>query len=297
MHIDHLFVPVDFSEFSDKAVEMALLLAEKFASNITLAHVIVLFQEEANEEKRLEQYEAFVKEREEHIHQKMEVQFPRGESTNVNVDFVVLRGFSPADSLLEYIQDHHCDLVVMGTHGRTGLKHFIHGSVAEKLVRVSPVPVLTVHRSVNKYAIKKILAPIDFSVYSQQAIEQAVSFAEQFQAKITFMHVVEQEIYPSFYDYPLEIIPEEDEQIQQVVLKNMEEFVADQVDESLVDGFVVQRGAAHKQIVEYTRENPVDLLVISTHGLTGLDYLLLGSTAEKVIRWAPCPVLTVKRMD
>ncbi len=108
--------------------------------------------------------------------------------------------------------------------------------------------------------------------------------------------MIEQEIYPSFYGEDLESILEIDPNLRHAVVENLKEFVEDFVEEEYVESFIVREGVAHKEIVECAKDN-FDLLIIATHGLSGLEYLLLGGTSEKVIRWATCPVLVVKRND
>ncbi len=294
MQIKKILIPVDFSEFSDRAVKYALAVAEKFSSEIVLLHAVVLFQDDIGEEQKLEEYETWIRKHEHHINRQMNSRKQKISDRGLKVETVILRGISSADTVLDYLKDHQFDLVVMGTHGRAGLKHLLQGSVAEKVVRLSPVPVLTVHRSVEDFQLKNILVPIDFSAYSKAAADSAVSLAKIFGARIDFIHVIEQEIHPSFYASGVESIFEIDTGLGARVRENMKEFLADQLPSDLDKQFVVKEGKAHKEIVEYSKEHQSDIIVIATHGLTGLDYILLGSTTEKVVRWSNTPVLTVK---
>ncbi len=270
-------------------------MAESFQAQLALVHAVVLFQDDIDEEQRLQEYEEWIKKHEKRIHRQMDKNRQEVHERGIKVETKILRGISSADAILEHIEDNRFDLVVMGTHGRAGLKHLIYGSVAEKVVRLSPIPVLTVHRSVADFKIKKILIPLDFSTYSKDATDYAISLATNFKASIDFLHVIEQEIHPSFYASGIESIFEIDKDLKDRVVENMREFLADQLAPSIDVNFIVREGKAHREIVEYSKENNTDMIVIATHGLTGLDYILLGSTAEKVVRWANCPVLTVKR--
>lgn len=297
MELNKILVPVDFSENSTRAVEWALLLAEYFEADITMIHVILFYQEDVGESERMETFEKLVREKEKRIQQQLNKQSREVSKRDINIQSVVLRGISPADTLMEFISEMNFDLVVMGTHGKTGIRHFVQGSVAEKIVRNAPIPVLTVHRSVEKNAINRILVPIDFSAYSTRSLEWASAIAEKYQAKLVILHVIEREVYPSFYTPDVETSTSADQNLGELARNHLEEFVRELVDDSLIEQYVVKEGPAHKEIVDFVKENDMDLLVIATHGLTGLEYLLLGSTAEKVIRWATCPVLTVKRSD
>lgn len=295
MEIQKIVVPVDFSEFSDKAVGIAEKIAQKFNANITLAHVIITHPQTHYSDDP-ESYQALIQKRQTHVEQQFAVQFEERDAQKSPMDFVILRGLSPADCLQEFIINNDYDLVVLGTHGKSGYRHFVQGSVAEKLVQVSPIPVLTVHHSLDAPQIKRILVPVDFSSYSQQALYFADEIARKFAAKLVFLHVIEQEIYPSFYGEDLESIFEVDPNLSHAVVENLKEFVEDFVEDEFVENFIVREGVAHKEIVECAKDN-FDLLIIATHGLSGLEYLLLGGTSEKVIRWATCPVLVVKRND
>jgi nucleotide-binding universal stress UspA family protein len=294
MQLNTILVPIDFSEFSSNALNYAIGLSEKFRSKLTLLHAVVLFEDDVNEEERLQEYEELVRKREKNIDAQMKTNVQKAHQKGIPVESVILRSVSAADAILEYLNEHSFDLIVMGTHGRTGLKHIFLGSVAEKVVRLAPVPVLSVHRSVQNFDVTNLIVPIDFSIYSKNAADHAISIAKNFGAKVNFIHVIEKDIHPSFYATGVESIFQIDTSLKDRVIQNMKGFLEEQLTPDIGSEFIVKEGRAHREIVEYAKEEKADLIVISTHGLTGLEYLLLGSTAEKVVRWASCPVLTIK---
>jgi nucleotide-binding universal stress UspA family protein len=296
MKIQNILVPLDFSEFSIMALEYAINLAEKYSSQITLMHAVVLFQDDINEEERLQMYEDMIRKREENIRKYIINSQNNIEKRGITVKSEIIRGISAADTILEFIDKLPTDIVIMGTHGKSGLKHLFQGSVAEKVVRLSPVPVLTVHRSTQNFRIKRLLVPIDFSLHSKKAIDYAVSLADTFKAYIDFVHVIEQEIHPSFYASGIYSISQIDKDLKNRVIENMKAFVEDQLNPNIKTDYIVCEGKSHKEIINLSKEEKTDLIVIATHGLTGLDYILLGSTTEKVVRWANSPVLTIKSM-
>jgi nucleotide-binding universal stress UspA family protein len=292
MNFKKILVPVDFSEFSNKAVEFALFAAEKYDAHITLLHIIVLFQEDVNEEMQLQEYEKFVQMKEKESYRLLQLHNKEAEKRGVTIDSKILRRVSAADSILEFINDNDFDLVVMGTHGRTGLKKWMYGSVAEKVVRLSPVPVLTTHHPLKKFAIEKILVPLDFSEYSKKASDTAIQLARRFNAALTFLHVIEQEYHPAFYTANVESIFRVDPELRDRSTQKLREFTGYESEDVV---YVVSEGKAFKEIVEYARKNHSDIIVMATRGFTGLEHLLIGSTTERVVRLAPCPVLTVER--
>ena len=297
MHIKNILIPVDFSDFSDKALEYALYIAEKYSAKITLFHAVVLFQDDVGEEQRLQDYEEWVKRREETIRTQMNKNLHKAKKRGISVETAIGRGVNAADVILDFFNDKQFDLIIMGTHGRTGLKHMLMGSVSEKVVRLAPVPVLTIHRSIPDFRLKKILVPIDFSIHSKKTVDEALWMAKSFNASIEFIHVIEQDIHPSFYASGIESIFQIDKCLRDRVIDNLKEFIAEQLQGKIPVEFRVKEGKAHREIVDYAKENEIDLIVIATHGLSGLDYVLLGSTTEKVVRWSTSPVLTVKRQS
>lgn len=291
MKINHILVPVDFSEYSDRAAEYAIFLAETFGAKLTLLHAIVLFQEDIEEESHLEEYQKVVEIKEAITRKKLQQHNEAANSKGVEIHTELLRGISPADVILQYVADQEIDLVVMGTHGRTGIKKWIYGSVAEKVVRLSSVPVLTIHHPIENLEINKILVPVDFSVYSRQAIDFARSFAEQFHARVEFMHVIEQEIHPAYFTSEIESLFQLDPELKDRALQRLREFVDAKDNESVV----VKEGKAYQEIIDHIRENNVDLTIMATRGKTGLEHFLIGSTTERVVRLATSPVLTVRQ--
>ena len=141
--------------------------------------------------------------------------------------------------------------------------------------------------------IKSILVPIDFSQPSRKTLDFAAGFARQFKAKLTVVYVVEP-VAPDFAAaFPL--MMENDEMIA-AARKKLEALLrASQVPRGAVQSILVRSGRSFHEITEAARTRKVDLIIISTHGYTGLKHVLLGSTTERVVREAPCPVLVVRR--
>ena len=144
-----------------------------------------------------------------------------------------------------------------------------------------------------RFRIGKILVPVDFSEPSQKALHYARPFAEQFGASLTLIHVVEPITYPMDFGY----IPLETPDLEQQRLTDLGAKLA-KLGKGLAASVPVESfirvGRAWKEIVETAKTQGTDLIIVSTHGYTGLQHALLGSVAEKVVRHAPCPVLVVR---
>ena len=145
--------------------------------------------------------------------------------------------------------------------------------------------------------IKKILFPTDFSEYSNHALKYAVALAERFQAKLVVMHVCEHPIAGSSIEAYHFAVPEYVVDLEQRERKALDALTAE-LRERRVDVepvFII--GKAYQEIVKAAKLHNVDVITMATHGSKGLSHLVFGSTAEKVVRLAPCPVLTVKHPE
>lgn len=141
--------------------------------------------------------------------------------------------------------------------------------------------------------VKSILVPVDFSESSTKALDYAVSFARQFGAKVTLLYVVEPVATPDFSAFPLSL---ENDQVARAARNKLQALCdARGLGTSIVERLVVRQGRAFHEIAEAARSLKSDLVIVSTHGYTGLKHAVLGSTAERVVRHAPCPVLVVRQ--
>jgi universal stress protein A len=140
---------------------------------------------------------------------------------------------------------------------------------------------------------KSILVPLDFSPSSKKALDYAVTFARQFKAKLTLIHVVEPVATRDFAaSFPLAM---ESDKLVAAARNDLERAVkAARIPSSTVEKILVRCGRSFHEIAEAARTRKVDLIIMSTHGYTGLKHALLGSTTERVVRHAPCPVLVVR---
>jgi nucleotide-binding universal stress UspA family protein len=200
----------------------------------------------------------------------------------------------PAERIVAYAEDEDIDLIVMGTHGRRGVDRMLFGSVTEEVVRRSPCPAFTVRTDADVtpgQAVRRVLAPVDFSDASEAAIQHAKEIAFTYGAEIDLLHVVEEPFYPSEYGLGPASFPTEE------VLDNVEKQLGDLAREQIGYEHVMieaQIGIPSSKILNYIEEKDIDLVVIATHGRTGLDRVLLGSVAERVLRQSPKPVFVVK---
>jgi nucleotide-binding universal stress UspA family protein len=294
MPFKNILIPVDFSTFSQRAVDYGLFLAGKFCAKVILFHAVILLQEDVNEETHFKDLEERILQKEKDRAGLLDSHHQKGKTCGINIESKMVRGFSAADAILDFMSDNDIDLVIMGTHGSTGLKKWMSGSVTERVVRLSSVPVLTIHQDFRHEKIEKILVPVDFSDYSRTAVEEAVALSKIFNARLEFMHSVDQEAHPTFHRLGLESILSANDELREPVVKNLIEFTGLSENEAV---YRVTEGRAYKEIKKLVEDHDIDLIVMATRGLSQLEHFLVGSTAERVVNVAPCPVLTVARRD
>jgi universal stress protein A len=141
--------------------------------------------------------------------------------------------------------------------------------------------------------LKSILVPIDFSRISQKALDYAVPLAKQFGAKITVLHAIE----PPPYSIDLTYLPMGDGFPVGPMKNELDALAKETIDPGLLKEVLVEIGTAFEVITNVARDSEADLIVITTHGHTGLKHVFMGSTAERVVRHAPCPVLVVRKHE
>ena len=143
--------------------------------------------------------------------------------------------------------------------------------------------------------LQSVLVPVDFSNTSLKALQYAVRFADQFGGRLTLLSVLETAATPDFLNFPLVMEPD-------VAMKAAKERLESVVQRAriparLIEKILVRHGTPFVEITEAARTLKVDLIILTTHGHTGLKHVLMGSTAERVVRHAPCPMLTVREKE
>lgn len=146
----------------------------------------------------------------------------------------------------------------------------------------------------NVFELTKILVPVDFSENSNKAVQYAAAFAQQFKATLVLFHAVEP--YTALPNHPPMYVSEV-EQIALQYAQNQLKNISDSLPPGIVSELIAEIGPTTRAITETARNHAVDLIILSTHGRTGLAHALLGSVAEKITRHAPCPVLIVRNKE
>jgi nucleotide-binding universal stress UspA family protein len=144
------------------------------------------------------------------------------------------------------------------------------------------------------FRLARILVPVDFSEFSSKALDYALAFADQFDARVVLLHVVEPAVYPESYMLVATALDDLNDDLLRLAQQKLAELSKKRIGSRVASESLVRTGRAYSEIVAAARELNADLIILATHGYTGLKHVLLGSTAERVVRHAPCPVLTVR---
>ncbi|WP_324662922.1 universal stress protein [Haloarcula sediminis] len=286
---DHILVPTDESDHAERAADHAALLAGAFDATVHLLTVVDIeagagpFSAGGVDKNYIERQ----------MTDHREALAEREADLNVPVETSVATG-APSEGILDYVEDNQIDLVVMGTHGRSGLRRYLTGSVAERVVRLSPVPVLTV-RATETGTVGSgygdILVPTDGSERAAAAVGHAIAVAGAFGSTVHAVSVVNVGDIATGADVtvPRDLLAEFEDAAAEAT-----EAVAREAEDAGLDAVTeVRTGRPKQDLLEYITDRDIDLVVMGTHGRTGLDRVLLGSTAEALLRRAEVPVLTV----
>lgn len=279
-----ILVPYDLSEKSRNALDWAVKIASKEKAEIIIQHVMI-------QDPRLISYNL--------VHYKDEIEknaktaiaedLKKLSAPALSVSTLVTWG-DPVSTIAQTIKSKNIDLVITGTHGRTGIKHFFLGSTAEKITRLSPAPVLTV-RGKPESEITKVLVPVDFAEYTEELLLVANHLHQLGSHTFELFHVITP---PDVFFYTPNELPFNTSAWNDEFQKNSEKKLKEIAlkHPSLNATCSVDFGPVANTICEKAKKIKADLILIPTHGRKGLNHFLLGSVAEQVVRYSPCSVLS-----
>jgi nucleotide-binding universal stress UspA family protein len=301
--VDNVLVPIDFSKRSLEAIEFALPLLKQLGADLHLVHVfepnyplasmaaMPLIVSELEVGRRVRRHLNDVA-------KKYSIELRR---ENIHA----LKG-RPFEEICRLARDRGIDLIVTSTRGYTGLKHLALGSTAERVVRYSPCPVLVVRpldlkkkaggngkMTKRELCFAKILVPIDFSECSMEGLAYAKALAKQFGSKLVLLHSVAIQYFVTSDEYARYDLPLLMQQAEKAARNQMRDLIEKMDWNGIEVESSMQIGHAGQQICARAIDHHADVIVTSTHGTTGFKHILVGSTAEYVVRHASCPVLVV----
>jgi nucleotide-binding universal stress UspA family protein len=299
-----ILCPVDFSDASAHAVDQAAALARWYGARIAALYV------DTAAEARIEaptQTEVPVGTLDPAERQRLQARVATFCHAAVVAGAVVDARVSsgpPVATILDEAASLPADLIVMGTHGVSGFRHLILGSVTEKVLRRATCPVLTVPppaHATSTLPFRQILCAVDFSEPSLEALRFAGSLASQSGARLVLMHVLEWPWHeppaPSLADLPpaqAAALADYRRDLETTATARLESIASSSAPQGTTT-VRVGHGKPYEQLLEAARGEHADLIVLGVHGRNALDLGVFGSTTNQLVRAATCPVLTVRR--
>ncbi len=307
LRIKKVLYATDFSECSESALPVALRMAERHAAELHMLHAIVLHEDDPHDPAHhfpdpQELYETLQVLADERLARVGE----REGMHEVEIVRAQVRGIAPAPVILEYAQEQDVDLIVMGTHGRRGIRQLLLGSVAEEVLRLAGTPVLTVRGEEPLKAFpgfESILVPMDYSAHSEMALSYAKEIGAAEDAKLHLLHVIETGVHPDFYRLlfgsdlyaSVQRVQGFDEaEFKKEALAQLRTRLERAPGPEVEAELHAELGHPAQTIVDYGEGLNADLVVVASHGRTGSKRALLGSVAEGIVQRAKSPVLIVK---
>ena len=302
IEIRRILCPVDFSDYSRRALDHAIAIARWYKSTVTALHVFspapvaaygpgpVVFAPIVLTSKDRDQLLADTK------------AFIQAETApGVAIEAVVREG-NTAGEIVDQATRMNADLLVIGTHGRSGFERLLLGSVTEKVLRKARCPVLTVPRRLpdavpsGPVLFKRILCAVDFSESSMNALKYALSLAQEADGCLTVVHVLGAEFVGQ--------VGIGEEHVSLAALQRQQEEEARKLLDKAVPestaaycktDTMLPRGKPWREILRIAADRQAELIVMGVHGRGAADLMFFGSTTQHVVREASCPVLTLRR--
>jgi nucleotide-binding universal stress UspA family protein len=294
IHIARVLCPIDFSEFSRRALDHAAAIAGWYGAGLTVLHVVpiraamdvpVTPMTDQERPQKISDVGRFIG------------YLP----STIAVDCQVHEASDIHREILRHAKSLPADLLVMGSHGRSGFERLLLGSVTERLIRQAPCPTMVVPRAAPDVPVdepvqfRRILCPVDFSDVSVRALAYAMSLAGEGRAQVTLLHVIE--VPPELRANPLA----EGFDVDKVraaadtdALKRLSELVPAFAGSCSMKT-VVREGSPYREILKTAAARAADLIVMGVRGRGAMDLMLFGSNTARVSRAATCPVLIVSR--
>lgn len=310
LQIKNILVPVDFSNRSIQGIETAKRLARSFGAKVHVAHVSAPVSGRALMAAAIawgETPSSIAKAVREGL--ASELKGLASKHALPTVDNIHLKEGAPAfDVICRLAAEIPADLLVVPTHAFKGVKRFFLGSTAERLIQHAPCPILVDRKAVAQLPakplpagpslrIEKILVPVDFSSLSRDGLRYAVQFARTFASEITVLHVLD-----LGYSEPKEVetmehrkgfVGASTRQVLKEVREEMRKFLSSVAFGRVRTKSAILIGPPVEQISDFALSNDFDLIISSTHGLTGFKHVLIGSVAERLVRQSRVPLLVV----
>ncbi|MCA9946769.1 MAG: universal stress protein [Anaerolineales bacterium] len=291
MPFNKILLPLDGSELAETALAPAVALAEAFSAELVLLRVVVPLSLKLDPDL----YQRIID-----GGQKEAKRYLSGIQLRSLFSMVPVKGETvvgkAANSILDYAEENGIDLIVMASHGRSGISRWVYGSVADKVLHKAECSLAIIHPQVETkpFVHKRILVPLDGSLQAEQALGPALKLAHEVAAELVLLRVTEM---PPIPKEPVDGWPGIESVMQAAELEAR--IYLERTRQSLVDSDIqistqVATGSVAESIIDTADEQQVDLIVMSSHGRSGVDRWIFGSVTEKTLRGAHCATVVIR---
>jgi len=292
----NILCATDFSDFSNRTIPYGVALAKEFEARLYICHVIDLSSIAIYGEFQLnpvDQQNRIRKQAAEQLDQIIGEQPVKWEPL-INVGHT-------ADEISRLVDEKSIDLVIAATRGRSGLKRLILGSVTERLMRVLSCPLLVVHSPEHEFVnpvsqkirLEKILVGCDFSPDSDLAFQQALSLAQEFEADLHLVHIIEPTASSELLKPDKALSDEIKQGLHQRLTQKLLAMIPEDARNRCTPQIRILEGQPYEALAQYAKTHAIDMIVLGVRGHGLVKTLFLGSTTDRVVRQASCPVLSV----
>lgn len=281
-----ILVPLDGSILAERVVPAALFIAEAMSGSVTLLTVVA--KKSGSDVDLMRQaiqtgtYEADL-----YLRSVKKRYLP----SLIPIETAVISG-KPDKNIITYAAEHDFDLIIMSTHGRSGMTRWSFGRTADKVLRRAPCPavILRSEYDIRPDQFKRVLLPLDGSPLAERVLEPAIEMVRVLAVELFLIHAVEK---GSFYGFGHNEDYIEEERV------NAQTYLAELRDRAIPQEVIVQTqvavGSAADVIVDYAENEEIDLIIVSSRGDSGFDNWMFGSVAEKIMEGAPCAILVIRQ--
>ncbi len=299
--VNQILVPLDGSALAEQALSCARMLGQGLSAELVLFRAVSIPSDVQDIlDQAGQKADALATRNESEANGYLTEVAASLREAGLSVRHVVQHG-SAAEAIVDYAAGTEIRVIVMATHGHTGLKRWTHGSVAERVLQAAPVPVLLVRAqerdaqdSRQLELCRHILVPLDGSELAEQVLPVVSPIARVLEAEITLFQVTSSYVSGSFSSEWHPLSQSTFEMVEQHTRAYLERTARSLNEQGIETSTAVWSGPVAESIVEYAEANHIDLIAMCTHGRTGLARWALGSVADRVLRAAGIPILLVR---
>ena len=297
IRMNRILCATDFSDLSNRTISFGVALAKTFSAKLFVCHIIDLPFAAMNGEVQLdpiEQQNRMMTYAREQLAQLFEKEALAWEP-------LVSIGHT-ADEIARMVENHRIDLAVSATHGRSGLKRLLLGSVTERLMRILSCPLLIIKDLEGRdtgaketlFPPRRILVGCDFSSDSDLAFQYGLAMAQEFEAELHLVHVIEPPVYQNVLTSDLSTGGHGKKSMVDQLTGKLARMVPVEARNWCDLTTALREGKPDEELTQYAELNDMDLIVLGVHGHGLVESLFIGSTTDRVARRSPCPVLSIR---